>query len=436
MINITDNTTKWSDIQNTKFTGKDNAESLTGANKDNFFMTNSPLSDGTLLVNVQPKSTQAEARATTKTVYVERAVGKVSLSKGTGTDWSNWTYTIPTSSLSSYKTDKVEIKDWCLDITNRAEYAVRSYETSWNDIKNDKTGYDYIRFRDANENHKLKGNEGDAYRTHWAKSPQYTTDLAGVTYKEDNTDVDYPASSGNEGYNYLSNASGAATDITGVGVNNSAYCFENTFTTKNMRQGNTTRVVIKAKYTPNSNFAEDITSVDADGTWYTIGNSGKVYNSESLVKLVKAALGVDDVTIGTFEAGKHDLEETSFKVNGNNLGEGQLEKLKNTIGKVTTYKEGVCFYVARIKHFGDTYTPWADENYLNNTDANKYDKEFLGRYGIVRNNWYKMTVNSFSAPGDPTVPEIPNSPDDETKYYLQTTIEIMDWAVRENGIDF
>lgn len=443
---LTENTT-WSEIQATKLTDKNNAEDLTSTStdtstdtstgtsktKNNFFMANSPLSDGTLLVNVTPQATQAEARAQAKTVYVERAVGKVSLSQSTD-NWNNWTYTIPSSSsTSSYKNDEIEVKEWCLDITNRAQYAIRSYDTSWNDLKSLVKSNQLTRFIDTDTNHKLTGNNGDAYRTHWAKSPQYDTNNAGVTYIAN--DVSYSSSNGEKGYNYVGSGQ---TTITDVGLDKPAYCFENTFPTKYMKQGNTTRVLIKAKYTPKSNFATGVSSVDQDGTWYTIGNSGLVYDSNGLVALVKAALNETNVTIETsaFTAGKHALTKASFKVGtvSKELKDTQLATLQKTLGEVTTYKEGICFYVARIKHFGDYYTPWVDANYLTETDGNTRD--YLGRYGIVRNNWYKMTVNSFSAPGDPTVPTIPEESDDVTKSYLQTTVEIMDWAVRNNSINF
>ncbi len=433
VVDLSSTPLTWSTIQSTELKNKDNAKALTGSEKNNFFMANSPLSDGTLLVNVKPQATQAEARAQAKTVYVERAVGKVSLAKGDtnwGTDTDNWTYTIPSnSSTSSYKNDQIEVKKWCLDITSRAQYAIRSYDTNWNELKNN----NITRFIDTDINHKLTGNNGDAYRTHWAKSPQYDTNNAGVTYSDN--DVNYTMSKGEEGYNYVTSGK---SDITDVGLDQPAYCFENTFPTKNMKQGNTTRVLIQAKYTPKSNFATDVTNTDADGTWYTIGNSGLVYDSDGLVALVKAALKETNVTLEStaFTAGKHALTKASFKIGtaAEELSDEQLATLQNTLGEVTTYKGGICYYVARIKHFGDNYTPWTDANYLNENDDNT--KNYLGRYGIVRNNWYKMTVNSFSAPGDPTVPTIPEESDDVTKHYLQTTVEIMDWAVRVNGIDF
>ena len=60
---------------------------------------------------------------------------------------------------------------------------------------------------------------------------------------------------------------------------------------------------------------------------------------------------------------------------------------------------------------------------------------YLGRYGIVRNNWYELELGKVSAPGSPTVPELSDKADDEQKYYLQATVKIMDWAVRKQSVD-
>lgn len=63
----------------------DNVSTLTskGGTVNHFFMSNSPLSDGTTLVPVTLYNREEEATANTKAVYVERAVAKVTLYKST-----------------------------------------------------------------------------------------------------------------------------------------------------------------------------------------------------------------------------------------------------------------------------------------------------------------------------------------------------------------
>jgi hypothetical protein len=116
----------------------------------------------------------------------------------------------------------------------------------------------------------------------------------------------------------------------------------------------------------------------------------------------------------------------------------------------------------RIAHFGDVETPWsAPESAYNNysaiypisgtsshaTGAVNYSNDgrasaWLGRWGIVRNNWYKLTIDEIKGLGSP-VPEdysgiIGGTPDDnpETKYYIAAHVHILPWAVRTQSVKF
>ncbi len=427
--------TKWDGIKDKKAEGLTNATKFTGDNKDQFFMSNSPLSDGTLLVKATPQSTVAEAKAKAKTVYVERAVAKVTLEKNNTFSANNdWKTTVPAS--SSYSTDEVTILDWALDVTNKSEYAVRHYDKTWNDYENTvNTQSAGIRFRDTN--HKLTGNTtSDAFRTHFAEDPNFDKNTNVITYTSDGV-VDLTNTSNNSTFNYIQ----ANFETNKIGLDKSAYCLENTFDVENMKEGNTTRIIVKAKYTPKSNLADGVNSITEGETWYTIGNSSLVYNGDKLADLVKAAIGeTGDVKIDAskFAAGKAAITKECFKVGTNSadLTNEQLKVAQAAIGEVTTYKEGICYYTSLIKHFGDTYTPWDGKTNYTQTDAgNTYTTNYLGRYGVVRNNSYVITLNSVTAPGKPVIPTPTNDPDDMKKYYLQTTVQIMDWAVRTNSID-
>jgi hypothetical protein len=100
--------------------------------------------------------------------------------------------------------------------------------------------------------------------------------------------------------------------------------------------------------------------------------------------------------------------------------------------------------LVRIKHFGDDLTPW------NNSSAPEYltapkepgiddiypnderrDANYLGRYGVVRNNWYDITLSAITGMGSPTTPSIPTHPDDELEdLYIKARINILSWAKR------
>ncbi len=64
-----------------------------------------------------------------------------------------------------------------------------------------------------------------------------------------------------------------------------------------------------------------------------------------------------------------------------------------------------------------------------------------GYYGVVRNHWYKITVNSFSKighaiydPEDETIIIKPEDPDD-TYYYLGARINVLSWRVINQNVD-
>lgn len=143
------------------------------------------------------------------------------------------------------------------------------------------------------------------------------------------------------------------------------------------------------------------------------------------------------------KAGKHlltanDITNTSgsVEVNDEFLGKVNAALGLSDNKKISTYYEGVSYYIARIKHFGDALTPWnsGDPTYGTGEVAKK---KYLGRYGMVRNNWYELQVNSISNPGSPDVPEVnPDTPDDEgDKYYINCSVRILSWAKRVHGID-
>jgi hypothetical protein len=129
--------------------------------------------------------------------------------------------------------------------------------------------------------------------------------------------------------------------------------------------------------------------------------------------------------------------------------------------KIYKYVGGYVYYSARISHFGDVETPWsAPEMAYNNysliypttgksshttapvTYSDSRASAWLGRWGIVRNNWYKISIDEIKGLGSP-VPEdysgiIGGTPDDnpETKYYISAHVHILPWAVRNQSVKF
>ena len=137
------------------------------------------------------------------------------------------------------------------------------------------------------------------------------------------------------------------------------------------------------------------------------------------------------------------------------------------------YKGGVSYYNVRIKHFGDVETPWGttyneaatdkfivgggsgvNEIYfgqannpttgapINPTDAQveKAQNRFLGRYGVVRDNWYKLSIDKISKIGDaePVNPSTtnPDTPDDEIENFIAVHVHILPWVLRSQSVQF
>lgn len=387
-------------------------KTLTGGDSyDSFFMSNTTLSNGTqsqTLVPIMPQTTIAKAEANKAIVYVERAVGKVEMShyEGTGTKWSGWKYTIPTDA-AVYAEDEITINEWNIDLTNKKTYPVRKYDNSWSS---------YARMLSANTY------DGTWKRTYWAEDPNYNVDDPTVL-----TDPSRQLKHNDE-------FSSMTTKL---------YCPENTFDVKHMKQNNSTRVLLKANYKPQG-FSDN-------ETWYLLANSSTPKHENAILKAVQDV--VSGVTTLALPAGKtlKDNYEASYFLKGSvPVEESELNAIKGAISSITKYDAGICYYAVRIQHFGSWYTPWGSEtgapiipagtgdafyNYVTDTESADINTYYLGRYGIVRNNWYQLMLNSISAPGEPTIPTPADQPDDVTNYYISATVKIMDWAVRKYSVN-
>lgn len=396
--------------------------------ENGFYMANAPLfkdNNVTTLVPIEstkiyPTEEEAAKNAATD-IYVERGLAKVTLGESTTTEK-------PVTS-DTYQGDKVTISKWVLDVTNQKAYPIHNVDgltTDYPEIwKNDATATAAPSTQRFVDNSKAI-----AKRVYWGKDPNYDnkdlrkTDAAGKTARE--TD-----------FNYVKNA-----DVT-VEPSKPLYCLENTFNLDNMMQGQTTRVVFKAKYTP-----KDFTDGD---TFYKIGKNTAIWKEADLVKEIKAAVAsvfsgvtTDKITVNLdaednkiTAAGTHYITKDNITVTGvETITDENIKAINTQLGLketdkvgISTYAGGESYYVARIKHFGDELTPWSSGGYGSD------NLSFLGRYGMLRNNWYELTVSSVSGPGYPSVPEVkPNTPDDEDDKYISVSVKILKWAKRTQDV--
>lgn len=397
--------------------------------KKGFYMANAPLYNATdknvtTLVAIDknkifPTEAQASSGEAAADIYVERGLAKVTLT------------TAPKYGEvggSTYVGDKVTISNWALDVTNKKTFPIHNVDglsTDYEDIwKNEAAaaGPSTQRFVDNNELTKAK-------RVYWGVDPNYKEntlcDSAETTAREEN-------------FNYIKKEKLTAKPTDPL------YCLENTFNLENMKQGQTTRVIFKASYTP-----KDFTEGDGK-TFFKVGTSVALWKKKDLEDHIKAAVSkvfsvttTDDITINLAAkdnditaAGNHVITAANFTVKGHDTVTKAEEKAVNDkVGLtekagISTYANGESYYIARIKHFGDDLTPWnSGETYNDNL-------KYLGRYGMLRNNWYELNVQSVSGPGYPDVPEVkPNTLDDEDDMYIKVSVKILDWAKRSQSVD-
>jgi hypothetical protein len=168
--------------------------------------------------------------------------------------------------------------------------------------------------------------------------------------------------------------------------------------------------------------------------YYTVDGSSALYN------------GTDEETLKTA------LETAIKKVRYSNPEETDASKLKTADAVLLSYYAGgISFYNARIKHFGDVETPWsATGSYISGggtttaeiygTDATAAANNFLGRYGVVRDNWYKLSIEKIGNIGtaEPVDPSIitPDTPDDEIENFISVHVHIVPWVLREQSVSF
>ena len=109
------------------------------------------------------------------------------------------------------------------------------------------------------------------------------------------------------------------------------------------------------------------------------------------------------------------------------------------------YKDGYCYYRVPVRHFTDTETPWyspatADggsptDIYLAGDNPYTAEARYLGRYGVVRNNWYTISIRSVTHVGSPIIPALTANADDEVEQLLNATLTINGWTTNEQNLE-
>lgn len=390
-------------------------------------------------------------------IYVERASAKVTVENAIDASKS--------SIDMNGQTVAFEVVGWQIINTEPQFYNTRQSDpTEWlgyfssrlTTESNPNTKYrfvarDYFVPTIPSDNHAL------AYRTFFGKDLQYNTDAT----LENTVAVDADA-------NWLA-VTDAATHMP------RAFVPENTFDVQHQISKNTTQVALKVKFNGGNDF-------------YTISNDAALYASETDVnnaitakiqtifkvdKWLKDAAqeladaksnsvtGAVAAAVNTSTTGKDDLGyNITVTFTGATYDELKdetktaWEAIKAEAEKAYTvalYKGGMSFYNVRIKHFGDFETPWSsafvNNDYketpgINSTQYiynNNNEADYLGRYSVVRNNWYDIKLSSVKKLGsaEPKDVKADPTPDDQVEedQYISVHVHILPWVLRTQNVN-
>lgn len=426
--------------------------------------------------------TQAAAAAAPAAacIYVERAAVKVDVTFSSS-------IVDPAGSAAN-----VTLTGWGLGNTNNSAsgyYNVRQVEDSWLQLFNEQCGTSTIKYRFASVSPFFSTGHDMGYRTYWGSDVNY--DGKSGLNNAKMVDADYALASGASTFTYENTfdensqifanttyvgfktvLNDGATFYTIDGANNTALDLA-TLKTKLASnvdaQISTSIATIKAGITAAIN-------ADLSGA-NTIGGTSVSYD---LVHNVTVSAKNPTTAKCTYT---DKLALANVKVDGAAATSAQLtainaliytgvqtiaEKLDETLGGYTPdvvneYTGGVTYYAVRIAHFGDTETPWSTDassfgdyakiypttgQSLDATPVNygaSRKAAWLGRWGILRNNWYSLNVTNIQGIGDAvpvdysdtTNADSPgNTPDDnpKPKYYISAQIHILPWVKRIQGV--
>lgn len=382
--------------------------------------------------------------------YVERALAKVTFNyskgeiKGTDVtlDGTTQTNVMPWS-----------VENWDLDVTNKKSYFVHNMTGVNNTLFTNYTVNKVAipkKYRFVGES---PVRDTDLkYRTYWGVDPNYDTYKAEFETKAADADIDGE-----------------------LGAEKPQYCFENTFNVGNQNQDQTTRAIVKVKLNNGNDFyvfngdksklysfdgcvnriKGDIANLKNVHDWIvknldptktyditatgnatvTLKNVATTYSPDARVKVETFTVKIPAAQTKTGAA------DVTYTLAANDVADLNAA-LKNN---VTKYEGGIAYYPIRIKHFGNELTPWNNYHETENAgghqakagdvygwtdNQDKATASFLGRYGVLRNNWYELEVSSITGIGEPRVPQVTSDPDDEMKQFISVNINILSWAKR------
>ena len=432
-----------------------------------YVMSNAPLAsaaDGTgyvtTLVELNVSAfapTEAEATRSAATVYLERSATKVTVT------------TAPALTLTVLGNTNIDFTttdfQYAVDNYNATGYLVRHFSGDWLPYRSSAiAGYRFTETASL-PTFPLR------YRTYWAQDANYSSS-SGLTFTPHaiywaKSDVDKTAF--------------------WQAMNTHAYCCENTFDVAHQQDDCTTSVLVRLQLNGGNNFystsvtgldviyQEPANNVTEEGTSanesFAPRRSTKVASAKTIDEYLREWLlqtnsGLRD-WVRDYAAG--EPHHINIAVSGDPLtGLATVTSVTQTARKtgstgatafdalglaaainnamiIRYYKDGYCYYRVPIRHFTDTEAPWSSpataeggspaDIYLAGESPFTAEARYLGRYGVVRNNWYTISIRSVTHVGSPIIPALTANADDEVEQLLNATLTISGWEAHDQKLE-
>lgn len=403
-------------------------------------------------------------------------------------------------STTEHKGYKFKFLGWFIDNTNPNAYIGRH---CIDPTVNKENAYDYLSlnntkagtYRMVSQN-AISPTQDERFRTFWAFDPNYDRRADKVG------DHDKLITLGGDVVNnnlmkYDANGENIGGKLRATGSH--YYCTENTFDVQHQSVSNTTRIIVAAQFVKDDNTTpKEFYTLDREpDVMYELDDikdytksriadrasfmmwANDYFKDDAATKFIKVKIsdpekGYCKATlehISASDIADADLIETdpskiptvkaaaatafNKMIDATSKVDGETGHNEYLAGyKIGFFANGVSYYQALIKHFGDIETPWSETDHAgkpndvkeiyDNNDINMY----LGRYGVVRNNWYKIDVEGIRQIGSPVVPPVPggnnpedpdypsdpDTPDDTVDNFLKVKINITPWAIRKQSV--
>ena len=415
-----------------------------------FLMTNATLANAastsatlSTLVEVPasyffPTEAQAEANPAGH-INVERLAAKATVENGLST------YYVLGNSYATFEGSDLT---WALDNYNTSSYAYKHL-----------SAVSYQRFVETTA---VEAYYPLRYRTYWAEDANYSD---GVTTN-------------------FTNYTNSTPSWNSLGSSTPQYCAENTFDVGHMQDNCTTSILVRLQLNNGGDFyTTSVTGQDIifQPPGYELEENGTSASSSfSRTRSVKVTYdGTNYATIDEYLRTWLMQTNSSFRNWVNTYAAGEVNHVEITLTNNTTtgtatvssvtqtartsgttgatafdnlnletyfannislkfYENGYCYYRVPIRHFSDTETPWNSASMMTaNTTTAVYGGDassYLGRYGMVRNNWYNISINSVTHVGSPIIPALTTDADDKVPQFLNATLNISGWTSHEQNL--